>query len=199
MLKRNLAIGIGILLLLSGLALADSLVIRSTSRHVLNDPNLYLSLGDFLLKNGYEESALKAYEKALELEPENKAVLNNLGYYYREKNPLLAQDYFYKALETDKEYQTARYNLALLYNSLSQYDRAVEQLEVLILINPDNINYNYDLAINLANKYYYQGRLHGDLIRSIEFFKKVHNMDPGFMHTIQNIKVLEEIRRTVER
>lgn len=161
------------------------------------DPMLYLSLGDFLLKNGYEDAALSAYNKALAIDPENKAVLNNLGFYYRDINPLLAEDYFIKALEADPEYEKAQNNLALLYNKLGDYSKASEQLKALVKMQPDNANYNYDLAVNLANKFYYQGRHYDDLVESIDYFKKVYLMDANFEHSLGNIKVLEEIRRVI--
>jgi len=191
MLKREIIIVLVAVILLSGIVLAQTFLVKS------NDPKLYLSLGDFLLKNNNPEKALSAYNKALELDPTNKAVLNNLGYYYKDSNPLLAEDYFKRALEADNECDTARNNLALLYNKMGQYDKAVEQLRILVKNNPDSIHYIYDLAINLANKFYYQGKLYDDLVESIKYFKMSYDKQPNFEHSLDNIKVLEEIRKLI--
>ncbi len=194
--RKLVVIVLGVVLLMSSIVIAQSIIIKSNKN--INDSNLYLSLGDFLLKQGYEEAALAAYNKAIEVDPTNKEVLNNLGYYYKDKNPLLAEDYFKKALESDSAYETARSNLALLYNKLGDYSKSVEELKILVKAYPYNIHYNYDLAINLANKYYHETRIHGDLIEAIAYFKIVYEMDPNFEHSLDNIKVLEEIRRMYE-
>lgn len=190
---RKFIVFLYIIVILTSFVFAQNILIKSNKG--FKDINLYISLGDFLLKNNYEEHALTAYNKALEIDPNNKILLNNLGYYFKDKNPLLAEDYFKKALEIDPEYETARNNLALLYNKLGQYDKSAEHLIFLVKQKPDKINYNYDLAINLANKYYYQTKDYNDLTEAIKYFKIVYNMDSNFQHTLENIKVLEEIRR----
>ncbi|MEM3374598.1 MAG: tetratricopeptide repeat protein [Candidatus Woesearchaeota archaeon] len=191
--KTALVLGILIFIMLTSYVFAQTILIKSNIK--IKDANFYLTLGNFLMKNKYEEHALTAYKKALEVEPNNKNVLNNLGYYFKEKNPLLAEDYFKKALEIDPDYEKARNNLALLYNKNAQYDKAVEQLKYLVEKYPENIHYNYDLAINLANKYYYQSKDYNELSESIKYFKIVYDKDKNFQHVLENIKVLEEIRR----
>ena len=197
--KKPIGIAAGVILLLIGIVAAQSLLIKSNSKVILHDPMLYLSVGDLMLKEGHTEQALLAYNKALELDPTNKAVLNNLGYFYKDTNPLLSEDYFKKSLESDPKGETARNNLALLYNKLGKYDLAAEQLKVLTEQYPDKANYNYDLAINLANKFYYMGYDVEDLNSAIDYFKKTYNINPDFEHTLDNIKVLEEIRRELEK
>ncbi len=191
--KKNYIIFIAVLLVLSSIVFAQNIIIRSNSK----DTNLYLSLGDFLYKRGYEEQALKAYEKAYQLDPQNKAVLNNLGHYYKDKNPLMAEDYFIQALEVDQGYEKARNNLALLYYKNEQYGNAVEHLRILVEDYPKSIQYNYDLAINLAHKFRYEGFLYDDLVEAIKLFKMVYEMDPSFEHAKENLLVLENIRRTI--
>lgn len=193
--KRHIFIILGALILLSGIVFAQSMILKGSSEKGLDDPYLYVSLGDFLYKNGFEDQAVSAYNKALEMDPENKEALNNLGYHYRELNPLQSEEYFIKALESDENYGKARNNLALLYNKLQKYDMAVEHLRVLAASDSGNINYNYDLAINLANKYYYQTRDYEDLSEAISYFKIVYEKDRNFEHAFENIKVLEDIRK----
>jgi tetratricopeptide (TPR) repeat protein len=192
--QKKWLVALGIFIILSGIVLGQTLLVKSEAK----DPILFLSLGDFLMKQGYNEQALAAYNKALEIAPENKAVLNNLGYYYKDKNPLLAEDYFKKALTVDPKYETARNNLALLYNTIGSYDLAAAQLRVLVQQNPDSLQYNYDLAINLAKNFYHNSRSYEELNEAITYFKIVYDKDPNFQHSLDNIKVLEEIRRTIQ-
>jgi type IV pilus assembly protein PilF len=185
-----------IIVLLSGIAIAQIIATSKTGN--LNDPLIYISLGDYLQKNGQEDYAVSLYEKALEIDPSNLAALNNLGYYYREKNPLLAEDYFRKALRVDPSYNAARNNLALLYHYLGNYRSSVEQFSILVETDPDNIQYNYDLAINLAKKFYHVTKSYDDLILAKSYFEKVYAKDKNFEHALDNIKVLDEIQRTIE-
>lgn len=160
---------------------------------VVPDGEFYRSLGDFLLTNGLTTEALSAYEKGLEVEPGNKYLLNNLGYAYKDLNPLLAEDHFLAALQIDPDYKTARSNLALLYNKLGDYSNAIEHIKLLLLKNPDEIKFNYDIAINYANRFYYQTKTIEDLESAMHYFKKVYSMNPDFEHTLNNLNVLNEI------
>jgi tetratricopeptide (TPR) repeat protein len=161
---------------------------------IVPDGEFFRSLGDFMIKNGQSAAALSAYEKGLEVEPGNKYLLNNLGYYNKDQNPLLAEDHFLAALQIDPDYVNARNNLALLYNKNKEYSKSIEQLEILLSLEPENINFNYDIAINYANRFYYQTKTYEDLDMAISYFKKVYDMDPEFEHTLQNLNVLNEIR-----
>lgn len=161
---------------------------------VAPDGEFYGSLGDFLLKNGQNAAALSAYEEGLKAEPENKHILNNLGYFHKDTNPMMAEEYFLLALQTDPDYEKARSNLALLYSKNLDYENAIVQLDLLAQDFPKNINYNYDLAINYANRFYYISREVKDLDNAIKYFKIVYDMDKSFMFSMQNIKVLEDIK-----
>jgi len=184
------------LLILAIFMIISSFIVRGivVSTNHDDEENILLSLGNFLLNKGYDEKALAIYEKILEDNPDNIAALNNLGYYYKEKNPLLAEDYFNQALEVTPDYEKARNNLALLYNSLKEYGKSAEQFEILVT-KYDNINYKYDLAINLAQKFRYETENMHDLEEALGYFKQVYEIDPDYKHTMDNIKVLNEIIR----
>lgn len=191
--KRLLIIGVFALILISSIVIAK---VAITEDAVLKDPKMYLSLGDYLLKKGYADHALAMYEKALALSPEDKSVLNNMGFYYKDNNPLLAEDYFKKALEVDPEYELARNNLALLYNKLGNYEQAAKHLKVLADAKPKNLNFNYDYAINVANVFY-KTNSREDLEESLKYFTRVYELDPEFEHVMDNIKVLNEMEQFI--
>ena len=192
--KKLFVIILGIILLLSSIVVATTLIIQSNS----DESNVFISLGNFFLNNDNEAVALAVYEKGLQIHPEDTGLLNNLGFYYKDKNPLLAEDYFLEALSLEPKYDTARNNLALLYHGIEQYDKAVTHLKILVERNPDNIQYNYDLAVNLGLKYRFGGNDYNDLISALNYFAIVYNMDKSFEHTMENIKVLNEIKRMLE-
>lgn len=192
--QKKWIVCLGLFIVLAGIAFGQTFLKKAD----VKDPILFLSLGDFLMKQGYSDQALSAYDKALEIDPMNKAAMNNIGYCYKDINPLLAEDYFRKALEIDPAYETAISNLALLYNKIEAYDKAIPYLKVLVEKYPDNLRYNYDLAINLAQRYYHSSRDYDELTQAIRYFKIVYDIDPDFEHSLENIKVLEEIKRTIE-
>jgi len=180
-----------ILILLASVVFAQKIVIEISDPE---DENLYASLGDFLLEKGFGDAAVDAYQKSLELNPENKEIYNNLGIYYKDINPLLSEEYFLRSLDIDPKYKNARNNLALLYNNLKDYSNAAKQLSILVEMDASNIHYNYDYAVNLANKYRYESSDLNDLDLAIEHFKISYQIDPSFMYSLQNIQVLEEIK-----
>ena len=193
--QKKWIIALGLFLVMTGIVLGESLFVKTE----VKDAIFFLSLGDFLVKHGYDEHGLSAYNKALEIDPSNKIVLNNIGYYYKDKNPLLAEDYFKKALVADNSYETGKNNLALLYNKIGSYGKAIPYLRELVQIHPDSLQYNYDLAINLAQDYYKNTRSYDELNEALKYFKIVYDINPNYEHALENIKVLDEIKRTIQK
>ncbi|MBD3203207.1 tetratricopeptide repeat protein [Candidatus Woesearchaeota archaeon] len=134
------------------------------------------------------------YNKGLELEPENEVIMNNKGIAFLEINQKEAENYFKKALEIKPDYATARKNLALLYNKAKDYSKSVKHFQILADNFPDNPSYNYDLAVNLGDKFYYETRSLEDLEKAIKYFKRAEELSPGFLKAEENIKVLKEIK-----
>ena len=182
-----------ILLLLSSIVFAQTIML---DKPVVN-AGVYVSLGSFMYENGMEQQALQVFLKGYELEPNNKFILNNLGYYYRDLNPIFAEEYFVKAIEIDQNYENALNNLAILYNNLQLYGRASDVLRKLVEIDSDNINYNYDLAVNLGQKYYKENGTYSDIIEAIKHFKIVYNLNPDFEHVLDNIQVMDQVKRVI--
>ena len=189
MIKKSILLVASVILILSiGFVAAANVFIPKS-----DDPYMYVSLGDFLIENGYEKQGIAAYEKALSLDQNNLAALNNLGYYYKDTNPEIAEKYFLKTIDIKPDYEKGRSNLARLYNNLEEYSKAADHLEILVLNNKQNIKYSYDLAINLANKFRYMSGNTDDLKKALSYFRKVYQLDPGFEHVLENIGVLESI------
>jgi len=98
--------------------------------------SLYINMGSTLQvlakKKGrklYNE-AISCYTYALQIEDNDARVWNNLGNAYLEiEKNLDAIKSFNKAIELDDEYPEAHYSISLVYESLSQYEKAIEHLE----------------------------------------------------------------------
>jgi Flp pilus assembly protein TadD len=63
-----------------------------------------------------------------------------------------AQRAFAKAVELRPTYETARSNLATIAFQNGDYTTAIAQLRVLVTSHPENKNYHFDLAQNLASQ-----------------------------------------------
>ncbi|MFH1916522.1 MAG: tetratricopeptide repeat protein [Nanoarchaeota archaeon] len=193
--KRSIfIIGIVFIILFSVFAFAGSQVILYSKEKIdTASGDLYLSLGNTFYKQGNTEEAVKWYLKGLEYEPDNEFVLNNVGFYYIEKgNYAQAEAYLQRAVAKDQYYETARNNLAVLYNKEKRYDEAIQQLLVLTKIDPNNPSYQYDLGINLADLFREENI--GNLDDAIIRFQTAIELSPGYAHAEENIKALNEVK-----
>ncbi|MBN1502186.1 hypothetical protein JW930_01460 [Candidatus Woesearchaeota archaeon] len=196
--RRNIFLVSIAAIVISTFVLAEGILLMSNQPFDADDPMLFLSLGDFLYNNGMTGYAVKIYERAEELDPDNPAILNNFGIAYITSDEEKAEGYFLKAMTINPEYELARKNLAILYNKQEKYDKAAEQLLILTNLHPENIQYNYDLAINLAHKFYYISKSKEDVELSLKYLYKVQSLSPGFERTEENIQLLEEILKVME-
>lgn len=80
------------------------------------------------VRRGNFKQALKDIEKAKEIDDDDPGVHFVYGIiYYALKDYDKAENYYKKAIEEDKEYTQARYNLCGLYLTVKKYDKAIEQ------------------------------------------------------------------------
>lgn len=77
--------------------------------------NAYYNLGKVTTKPEYHKEALKYYKRALEIEPNNSSVRNDLAmeYYYLGMNDLAVSE-LERVIKDDKDYYQAYYNLGVI-------------------------------------------------------------------------------------
>lgn len=167
---------------LRGAAYDDPAFLRSLAAHLKQDH----------LGKGYTIMRIAA-----ERFPDDRATRNDLGVFaHWMGDEGLAEREFTAAIALDAEYQLARYNLATLLNLLERYDEAADHLEHLLMLDPNNPNYLYDLSINLALPLREQ-RMAADpaaFDRPIELLKRVERIEPGFANAAGNLAALEGVR-----
>jgi len=146
-------------------------------------PNLseaYAALGHYEETYGTIESAVEAFEKSLELNPNFVDVYNWLGNLYQ---PIQLDDeekqmeLYEKAYRIDPLNPLAIYNRARVSLSNEDYEEMQFYIEKNIRINPDFIP-----------TYFLQGTIQqsspfGRLDKSIEYFDKTNQLDPNFPRT----------------
>ena len=98
--------------------------------------SLYINMGSTLQvlakKKGRElyNEAISCYTYALQIEDNDARVWNNLGNAYLEIEKYLdAIKSFHKAIELDDEYPEAYYSISLVYESMGNFEMAIEHLE----------------------------------------------------------------------
>jgi Tfp pilus assembly protein PilF len=118
-------------------------------------------LGVSYLHDNNIQPAFVEFQKALELNPNDKEVLNGIGVIYLlklEDSPK-AIDYFQRALRVDKNFSEASNNLGFAYEKLGRLDEAVGSYKAAIA-NP--LYRNADRALNNLGRTYYRIKRYDD-------------------------------------
>jgi len=112
--------------------------------------NWYKATAYFHLKK-YEESLIE-YKKAINFNPNNISILNDLGTNYFVLSQLdKSKDYYLKALKISPKYEEARLNLVAIYLHEKKFDKAFSTID-LINIKSSHTNYKRYLALILEQK-----------------------------------------------
>lgn len=132
------------------------------------------------------------------LKTTNKNFMEDPLFYKSLAQELVKQEDWAKAAAAYEEYLfmqddfAARSNLAVIYNTLRDYESAVFHLRLLIQQAPEKAEYHYDLAVNLVDVY----RTGGSpelLLEGLAEYKIAENLTPGYANAAQNIETIENI------
>lgn len=98
--------------------------------------NYYYLAQTMRLSKQFTDQTAKYYDKAIELAPKNTPYLNDRGLFYWDKNELpKAKSDFLAAIQMDKNYNPAYYNLSRLASNAKQYDEALKYVSEAISID----------------------------------------------------------------
>lgn len=133
--------------------------------------NKYLSTGDQFRNSGLPEKAIEQYEKALEVDPENPAVYQRLGY------ALVESEDYERAVRTYRRYVELRpkdcqshASLGFAYLKQQLTDQAIRSYEKALELCPDDPN----AYINMGKAY----REAGYLVEGAEAFRRAIELNP---------------------
>jgi len=111
------------------------------ARAVARDPraDFLVSLGATLLRQGRREDALKAFDKAVQLEPDNASLWNQLGdvllELQRRDHALLS---FQHVLKLDPRHHNAAYKSGVLLHEAGRFEEAVAHLDLCDELKPNH-------------------------------------------------------------
>ncbi len=117
--------------------------------------DVFFQLGRAQLSGGRKQAAITSYQKALEIEPEFKVVLENLALlYHNQKDDENAIKVLNRLVKLEPMNFNANYLLGLHYYRKKDYSQMVESFNRAVAVKPDQADAHY----NLGMAYYYQTR-----------------------------------------
>jgi type IV pilus assembly protein PilF len=172
----NIMRGLTISCLLLGIACATF-----TSEESTQKAEAHYKIGVAYLNETKIQQAFVEFQKALELAPRDKKVLNAIGYIYLMyfDETAKAIDAFEKATQVDPGYSDAYNNLGYAYEKLGRYDTAIsyykKAVSDLLYSTPEK---SY---ISMGNSYYRLGKYEEALHSFKEAIKRAPNLDLTYM------------------
>jgi outer membrane protein len=134
----------------------------------------------------YGENARNFYQKILESRPGRLDIKNKMAMtYVATSNPMQGIILLREVLESDPVNEQAMFNLGILSIQSRQYDKAIERLEKLVTIYPENLQAQFYLAVS-----YFES---GEKQKAKKLFEqvKLKDNDPALQATLDSY--LEEI------
>jgi len=144
--------------------------------------------GDLLKGFGCFDEANRAYEKAIEFNPNNALAHNNLGTDYYSKGmydeAILA---YKKAVAINPNCANAHYNLGTAYDGKGMYDAGILAYKKAIAINPNHA----DAHLNLGTDYHSKGMYD----EAIHAYKKAIAINPNHAGAHNNLGIAYRNKR----
>ncbi len=132
------------------------------------------------------------YEKALELDPNNADILNNLGVLHQIDNDLQkAKECYEKALTLNPSHADALNNLGALYKAKNDLQKAEECYEKTLELNPSHA----DALSNLGAIY----KARGDLQKAEVYYTKAIGLDPNHLDALSNLGVIHQLNNDLQK
>jgi tetratricopeptide (TPR) repeat protein len=118
------------------------------------------------------DRAVAAYQKALEIDPEQASALVNLGtIYYNQHDWPKAEDCYNRALTVRPSYALAHFNLGNLYDEIGEWHRALEQYLAALDDQPDYPDAHYNIAL--------LHQTHGEPLKAVRHWHAYLKADPN--------------------
>jgi tetratricopeptide (TPR) repeat protein len=124
---------------------------------------VYRCMGDCHLALGQPENAIKSYNTALKLRPDDAHSLSAVAFCYENenRNPEIALVFGENAVEIQPENGLYRHRLALMYMNRDLYNEALEQFEKALQYGHEASRNNIDAARDMAEQNIRQKKLSG--------------------------------------
>jgi len=136
--------------------------------------------------------AIKMYEKAIELDPNNADAYNDLGIIYSDIGQYdKAIDYYSKVLEKNPQHKYAIHNIGLAYEKKGDIQKALEYFKS--SDSKTDLAYAYNA---LGNIYLEQQK---DYDKALEYYKQALVADPDYKYAIRNSGLAYQGKGEIEK
>lgn len=144
--------------LLNAVLLATLLSGCGTTATERKEADYYYRMGISAVNEGDFQAAFVHFQKALQLSPDNKDVLNCLGLVYLQRDdPEKAKEYFLKVVSLDPANSEAYNSLGVAYSKTGQWQKAIEShkkaLANPLYQTPEKAFYNLGFAYYRLGQY----------------------------------------------
>jgi tetratricopeptide (TPR) repeat protein len=147
----------------------------------VQNASAHYRIGVGYLSENKVQQAFVEFQRAYELNPNNKEVLNAIGIiyllYYDETEKSV--DFFQRAIKVDPDYAEAYNNLGYAHEKLGKFDAAVpfykKAVSNLIYATPEKA------FVNMGRTYYRMGRYDDAVTAYKEAIKRAPNLDLSYM------------------
>ncbi len=148
----------------------------------------YFNLGYLYNKLGEDKNiklSIKAYQKGIEIKPNDVAYYNMGNAYDELKEYQKAINAYQKAIEIKPDEHNAYYNMGIAYGELGEYQKAINAYQKAIEIKPDEHNAYYNMGNTYRELKKYQ--------KAINAYQKAIEIEPSLIDHAkkQNFDLLE--------
>lgn len=137
-----------------------------------NPTEKYISQGNQKVQDGRYDEAVKEYERALEIDPENARIHLLLGLTYAQLNKWEeALRYSKKATQLSQSYSTY-YQLGLIYAATNAPDKALHSFDQALKLSPESYEAEYQKGMIFLNQKSYD--------QAIQSYERVIQLNPHY-------------------
>jgi len=156
-----------------------------------NEAILYNISGACYASLGQLDTAVKRYEKSIDIKPDYAEAHNNLAITLQELGQLDAAVKCYdQALAIKPDYAEAFNNLGIVLKELGQLDTAVKSYEKILTIRPDFAEAHYNLAVTLQEL--------GQLDAAVKSYEKALAIEPDYPQAHNNLGIVHQERGQID-
>ncbi len=173
----------------------------SSKKNTKEIARFHLDIGMAHLNNGKYPEGLAELLKAKRLDPDNPIILNHLslGYFVRERY-FEAEKWLLRSIQLKPNYMEAHNNLGRVYIEMGKYDKAIEQLKIVL----SDLTYSTPekAQFNLATAYFRKGEYikSRDLVQLVWKTNEFHcSSFVLYARSLYELKDYEEAQKAFEK
>lgn len=170
---------------------ADSVrLLEQASRGLAEDSRVWTNLGHAYLNADRKGDALRAYSRALTLDPSNSNLFFTGYAYVKNELPDVALGFYDQILEENAFFYPAIAYQGVAHDKAGRYDEAMRHFRKALAYNPRYVPAYFHMGITFVNTKEYQ--------RSIQAFERVISLDPSESAAYYNIACCHSLMGQVE-